>query len=400
MKIIQINTVAEYSSTGRTTIELANILDEKGFTSYIAYGQKKTNYKRSFKIGTRLENHIHNAFSRLLGNQGYYTRKGTKKFISYLEEIKPDVIHLRNLHGNYLNLKLFFEYLQKLTIPIVWTIHDCWAYTGKCSHYTEVKCYKWQTSCQSCIQLDKYPKSLFFDQSKKNYLDKKRWILSLNNLTVVSVSKWLSNELKKSYFSNRKILNIYNWIDHNIFFPRNQSKSNYKIDNNDFIILCVSAKWETHDTKFQDLIELSKRIDNKTQIILVGNILGTVDLPNNINHISYVSNTEELANIYSVSDVYIHFSLEDTFGKVIAEALSCGTPAIVYDSTACPELIAEGCGFIVKPHDIDAIISSVNFIKNKGTKHFKESCIKNSKENFSIDKNANKYINLYNSLII
>ena len=148
MKIIQINTVAEYSSTGRTTIELAKALDEKNHISYIAYGQKKTTYKRNFKIGTNLENHIHNASSRLLGNQGYYTQRGTKKLISYLELIKPDIIHLRNLHGNYINLKLLFEYLEELTTPIVWTIHDCWAYTGKCSHYPVAKCYKWETHCK------------------------------------------------------------------------------------------------------------------------------------------------------------------------------------------------------------------------------------------------------------
>ena len=159
MKVLQINTVVDFGSTGRTVSELAYSINLNGDECYCAYGQKKSSLKNSFKIGTRLENHLHNIGSRIFGKQGYFTVWGTKSLIRYIETIQPDVIHLRNLHGNYLNLKILFNYLSKANVPVVWTLHDCWAFTGKCAHYTNVECYKWQTHCFDCPQVKKYPLS-------------------------------------------------------------------------------------------------------------------------------------------------------------------------------------------------------------------------------------------------
>ncbi len=401
MIIVQINTVAEFSSTGRTTIELAKALDERGHISYIAYGQKNSTFYKSFKIGSALENHIHNAFSRIFGNQGYYSKKGTKKLISCLKAIKPDIIHLRNLHGNYINLKLLFEYLQELTIPIVWTLHDCWAYTGKCVHYTEVNCYKWETYCKKCVQVKKYPPSFFFDRTEEMFNDKKIWASKLKNLTIITVSDWLKKEVKKSFLSNRNIYTIYNWIDHNVFYPRYDSlKEKYGIQKNKFVILGISASWKKNSSKFRDFIRLSKLLLDDMQIVLVGKGDVLNEIENNIFHIPYVEDVNELASIYSMADVYVHLALEDTFGKVIVEAMSCGTPAIAYKSTVYPELINVKCGYIVEKRNIKAVFNALKKIKTIGKIKYSKHCIFHAKKTFSYKKNVKKQIELYEKLQI
>jgi putative colanic acid biosynthesis glycosyltransferase len=400
MKIFKINTVYGFGSTGRSVREIGEMLLLQGHDYYVAYGQLTCDFENSFKIGSKFENHIHNALSRITGKQGYYTKKGTNELINYIKVFDPDIIHLGNLHGNYLNFKILFNYLAIANKPVVWTLHDCWSFTGKCTHYTDIGCYKWQTHCHHCPQVKKYPPSIFFDRSSKMFADKKKWFTSVKDMTIITVSKWLEDEVKKSYLSTFPIVSIYNWVDHSVFRPQSGNlKEKYGFDKNEFIILVVSAGWNKKDSKFKDLINLSKLIADDMKIVMVGKLIGKQKLPNNISYIPYIHDISTMAEIYSMADVYVHLSVEDTFGKVIAEALSCGTPSIVYNSTACPELIGKGCGFVVEKKNVTAIYAAIQQIKTDGKISYSEKCRQYVQNNFDYSENIEKIIQLYKSIL-
>lgn len=394
-----INSVSGFGSTGSICVDLATALELQGHECFIAYGQISKGYTKTFKVGTSLENHYHNLGSRITGKQGYFTKSGTEKLVKFIEEFNPDVIHLHNLHGNYLNLEILFQYLIKVQKPVVWTLHDCWAFTGKCAHYTEVGCYKWQTHCHKCPQVHSYPPSILLDKSEAMFTDKKKWFAALNNLTLIPVSHWLEDEVKKSFLNKYPIKMIYNWVDHNIFKHNvNSLKSKYKINQNKFIILGVSAGWTAKSSKFQDFLLLSKIIDKDMQIVLIGKKDNAIEFPPNIINIPYIETSRELAQLYSDADVYVHLSREDTFGKVIAEALSCGTPAIVYNVTGCPELVGEGCGYIVAKGHVEKINEKILLIKKYGRDHYSSFCRQFVLDNFDIKKNTNAVINIYQKI--
>ena len=396
-----INSVSGYGSTGSICVDIANALEEKGHECYIAYGQLSTTYPKSFKIGTKFENHLHNIGSRLIGKQGYFSKNSTENLIEYIVEINPDLIHLHNLHGNYLNIEKLFNFLKISKIPIVWTLHDCWSFTGKCAHYTDAACFKWKTECNNCPQLKTYPPSVFFDFSKEMFLDKMNLFTSVEKMNIIPVSKWLSLQVQQSFLNKYPIVPVYNWINHSIFkeiIDRNIYRV-YNLNENKFTIILVGAIWNSNDVKWKDALKLSELIDDNMQILMIGNVLNPKLLPSNIKHIPYVNGKEELAKLYSISDVYVHLSTEDTFGKVIAEALSCGTPAIVYNSTACPEIIDEHCGYVVEKRNVKKVLEAILNIKLKGRNSFSKKCRERVLQEYDIEKNINYTIQIYQKLI-
>lgn len=404
MKVLQINTVGNSGSTGRTTKELSLFIEENGFTSYVAFGHGKiTAPDFEFKIGKVWENHLHNFFSRFSGKQGYFSKSGTLMLIKFIEDLNPDIIHLRNLHGNYLNIALLFSFLSRNDIPIVWTIHDCWAFTGKCTHYTDVNCYRWQTECFDCPQVSKYPSSVFFDKSKLMFNDKKRLFTSIKNMFVVPVSDWLLGELSKSFLNKYSIKRIYNWIDLNTFKPNYSSeRAKYGLTNEQFIVLGVSAGWKKNDKKLKDFIQLNELLQSSNEnirLVLLGKEKDKGCIPESIIHIPYTDSKESLASIYSMSDVYVHLATEDTFGKVLAEAMACGLPLIAYNSTVYPEIIKDGCGFTAAPSDLNEIYRLVKKVKVLGKDVFSDNCISIANKYFSYRNNANEYISIYKEIL-
>lgn len=397
-----INSVSGYGSTGTICEEIANVLETKGHECFIAYGQLSTNYPKSFKIGTKLENHCHNLSSRITGKQGYFTKSGTQNLISFIKSVNPDIIHLHNLHGNYLNLPILFEYLIQIQKPVVYTLHDCWGFTGKCSHYSDVACYKWQATCGNCPQIKQYPPSLFFDYSNEMFLDKKRWFGALSKLKIITVSHWLESQVKSSFLQNISIECVYNWVDSTVFKPyfSNKTLKEYSLEESKFSIILVSAYWNKQDSKWRDLLKLATLLTGREiQIIVVGHIEAVHNLPQNCISIPYVKEREKLAELYSFSDVYVHLSTEDTFGKVIAEALSCGTPGIVYNATACPEIIGAECGFVVEKNNVNEIIESILKIQSTGKSVYSEKCRNFVLQNFDIETNINQTIEVYKSIL-
>lgn len=399
MRVLQINTVYGTKSTGRTCVEVEKALQLAGHECYTAYGNGHSSSKYAYRIGSKIEYYFHNVMARITGLQGYFSFFATLRFIRYIEDLNPDIIHLRNLHANYLNLPLFFRYLKSLNKPIILNLHDCWAFTGKCTHYTDSNCAKWQSQCSNCPLIHDYPQSLFFDRTKKLHKDKNKWFKNLKNLTVIGVSKWTSEQAKMSFLSNRNILTIYNWINRDVFYPRKESDlKDYQIDESKFVILGVSSTWIEGSPKYEDFIKLSKLIPSEMQIVLIGQT-GSCNFPQNIKCIPFVEDINELAKLYSAASVYVHLSTEDTFGKVVAEALACGTPTIVYNSTALPELIEDGCGYIVKPRDVHGVLKSILKIKANGKGAYINNCITNVANNFDYSKNTNKLIKLYETVV-
>lgn len=409
MRVLQINTVCGFSSTGRTSAELAQVLLEKGHECYVAYGQGTTTFANAYKIGTRLENHAHNLGSRLLGKQGYFTKGGTKRLVQLIGRLHPDIIHLRNLHGNYLNLDILFGFLAESATPVIWTLHDCWAFTGKCAHYSAISCYKWKELCNRCPQYRKYPPSFFFDCSERMYQDKKRWFTSIQNMTLVPVSDWLAGEVRQSFLAKYPIARIYNWIDRNVFAPCGSEaartiRRRYGLADDAFVVLGVSASWSDRKgsssaDRVHDFALLSQRLRPPMQLVMLGAAKSRSSIPKNGVHIPYVHDLAELAAIYNMADVYVHLSREDTFGKVIAEALACGIPAVVYNSTACPEVVGEGCGHVAEAGNVDQVYEFLGKIQQAGKQAYSSQCVSFVDANFDLRKNTEAHMALYRKVL-
>lgn len=395
MKVLQINAVSGIRSTGRLCTEISDYLNNNGNEGYIAYS-KGISYSKGYKIGTILDGKMHGLWSRIFGMQAYFSKNSTRKLLVYISDLNPDIVHLHNLHGNFINLEIILNYLAQKDIPTVITLHDCWFFTGKCTHYTIDKCYKWQTECDNCPRLKNDNPSWFFDQTAKMYNDKKNWFNKIPRLAVIGVSDWITNEARKSFLAPANIVTrIYNWIDLDVFRPHPSIEIKKRLGIEDkFVILGVASAWS--DAKgLHQFIKLAKMISTDILIILIGGMNKNINLPDNILHIPETHEVSELVKYYSLADVYLHLSLEETFGKTIAEAMACGTPAIVYDSTACPELIAPGCGYVVIPNDLKGIFSTIQKIKLKGKSYFSENCRQHVMKNFNYITNVNKIVGLY-----
>lgn len=405
MKILQINSVCDFGSTGRTTRELADYLEQQGHECYIAYGHGSTTFHNSLKIGGKLENHFHNAFyTRILGLHGYGTQCGTHKLIKWIDEIEPDIIHLRNLHANYLNFPMLFEFIIERQIPVVFTLHDCFNFTGKCAHYTARKCYKWKTECKHCPTFrDCVAPSLFFDNSRMLFLKKQRYYGKMKHLNVVAVSKWLAEEAKQSamFATAENIQYIYNWIDYKKFHRANISEieafyEKYKLSREYKYIISVSQGWDNKASRYKDALRLAKKLPSNYRLILVGSTARGSIIEAPLVHIPYINGCSELSVAYSMAEAYIHLSVEDTFGKVIAEAMSCGTVPITFNSTACGE-IPGPYGLVVAPHDIDAIIEALPHLSK--LQEQSNDIIRYVLDNYDYHTNAQLYLDLYKKIL-
>lgn len=400
MKVLQINAVYGSGSTGRTVKELDEYLTLEGCTSLVATPSacKKDNV---YVISNTVDRKLHAICSRVTGKQAVYSNFQTNKLLKWIRSEKPDVVHLRNLHANYINVNKLLRFLGEEDIPTVITLHDCWFFTGKCTHYTSAKCDKWQTGCGNCPQLKKDIPSWFFDRTAKMWKDKKELFSAIPRLAVVGVSNWITNEGKKSFLGNAKIIKrIYNWIDLDVFYPRTDNVfAKYGVLEDKFTVLCIGAGWKDGTPRFEDLLALSNRLPKGMQIVLVGNVETEKQLPSNVTAIGYVNSVDELAKLYSQANVYVHLSREDTFGKVIAEAMACGTPAIVYHSTACPELIGENCGYVVETGNLDAVVDALLKVEKDGKAKYSNYCIEFVKENFEKEKLLSETLQLYQSLV-
>lgn len=401
MKVVQINAVYDKGSTGRIIKEMHHALIECGHESHVFTADYRQNEDNVYRIGNRIDWKIHGLLSRVFGLQGYFSHLATMRLVKSLKSISPDVVHLHNTHANYLNLKMLIKYLNANNIATVITLHDCWYFTGKCMHYTAEGCYRWKDSCGNCPKLHTDNHSWLFDRTGKMLSDKRKLFSSIAKLGVIGVSDWITAEAKQSFLAGAAIVKrIYNWIDLEAFTPcKADIHKKYNLPANKSLILCIGAGWKKSTDRFNDMIRLAEILPEHIHIVLAGHLQENVVLPSNITSIGYVDKIEDLAQLYSSVAVYVHMSREDTFGKVIAEALACGTPAVVFESTACPEIVGNGCGYVVPTGDIESMCNAIcNVVKN-GKDSYCSSCIAHAKENFEKEKLIYQTIKLYKELL-
>lgn len=401
LKVLQINILGATLSTGRTTREMHNYFLQNGIESHIACPvNKDCNDAFEFSSPNRVK--LDYVLTMLTGKEGFFSFEPTLKLIRYIKSIKPDIVHLRVLHGNCIRLKLLLSFLAKNDIATVVTMHDFWYMTGMCFHYTLRGCNKWQTGCEKCPAMINDVRQKKFDRTRLLWDTKRKCFSAIPRLAVVAVSDWELSEIKKSFLSNALILKrIYNWIDLAAFYPRDAKSFKAKLGLSEYkCILAVSASWFSGDNKgFDTYLELAKVLPDNYRIILVGEMLSSQMLSDNIISVPRIDSKDELAMYYSLADVYLNLSKEETFGKVSAEALSCGTPLVAYNSTANKELVPEGGGAVVNSLDVNEILGAVKSILSKDKAYYTPICRAFAEKNFSKENNINEYITLYKNLL-
>lgn len=387
MKLVQINTVCN-GSTGKIMGDIQRTANKTGFETISFYGRRK-GYKdlKCEKIGGFFSFWYHVFLTTIFDMQGHGSYFKTKKLVRRIKEENPDIIHLHNIHGYYINYKVLFKYLKnEYKGKLFWTFHDCWPFTGHCPYFDLVNCNKWQKQCYKCPNKKKYPISLFFDRSYKNYLEKQKLFTNLNNLTIITPSDWLNKLVKKSFLKDYKVVTINNGIDLNLFKPTidNTIKNKYNIPENKKILLGVASIWEERKG-LKDFLKLSNIIDDEFIIVLVG--LNKRQIKNlkkyeNIIGIERTENQLELVKLYSVTTWFLNLTYEDNYPTVNLESIACGTPVITYNTGGCPEQISKDTGYVVDIGNIEKVKELIN----------KNIIIKNKKIN---DNKINSIIDLY-----
>lgn len=399
MKIAQLNMVHN-GSTGVIMLNIAKTARACGHKaktySAVPFSKGKRNEKTGldehFMWGTRLGRAFHYYTGRAFGVNGLLSGRGTKKLLRALDEFKPDIIHLHNLHFFCINFPKLFNYIKKNNIKTVWTLHDCWAFTGHCPHFVTVGCEKWKTKCENCPLYRQYPKS-FLDDSKRMYKLKQKWFCGVENMTLVTPSRWLADLTRQSFLKQYPVKVISNGIDLSVFAPvASDFKKNHGCDNKK-LVLGVAFGWG--DKKGLDVfIELSKRLEADYQIVLVG----TDDsinrlLPPNIISVPRTNSAAELAKIYSAADVFVNPTRADTFPTVNMEALACGTPVVTFDTGGSPEIIDKTCGIVVPCGDIDGLEKEIRHVCTRAL-YSSQACV-NRAGDFDMNSKFKEYVKLY-----
>lgn len=396
-KLLQINVTSNWGSTGKIAEQIGVLAQQQGWDSYVAYGRyANPSQLKTIKIGTKLDVYRHYAENRFLDREGLASQSATQHFLKQVDKIKPDIVHLHNIHGHYLNYPLLFEYLKKKNIPVVWTLHDCWAFTGHCYHFEEIGCERWKKRCYQCPQT--YPISL--DKSENNYELKNRFFTSLTSLTLVPVSDWLGGLVKDSYLKNQSIRIIKNGIDLNIFKPQipdDKIRTKYDIGERKIIMGCASV-WPP-SKGFADFIQLRELLPvSDYVIILVGLYKEQIStLPDGIIGIERTNSVNELASLYSIADVFVNPTYSDNYPTTNLEAMACGTPVITYKTGGSPEAVDDKTGFVVEQGNILALAKAIKEMKQHPLSS--NDCRKRAEEYFDKEKCYEKYIQLYNDLI-
>lgn len=397
-RIVAINGI-NYASTGKITLNVASEARNSGYEVETYFrnskeGKKHPNPHQHF-IGSRIDKLISERLAYIFGLSGYFNVYNTSLFINELKEIKPDLVHIHSLCDSYLNINMLFKYLKKADIPVIWTLHDSFPFTGRCA---QNRCTKWQTGCGNCPHKDYYPGTLFLDNSRQVLKTRSRIYNYLDKLTIVTPSKWLADLAKLSHFGTKHDIRVINnGIDLNIFRP---VKSDFRKQHNledKFLILGLAYYWD--ESKGLDVfIELSKRLDDRFKIIMVGtnDELDKI-LPDNIISIHRTHSQEELVKIYSACDLFVNPTRDENYPTVHMEAIACGLPVLTFDVGGCKEMLNSECGDSVGMDDIDGMVNKIIDISINNPFN-KKDCLEHAKS-FNQELKYKEYVDLYNQLL-
>lgn len=397
-KVLLINVTCGFGSTGRIVTGIYDELTRRGYTCKVAYGR---NYAPkgydAYRIGTEFDVNVHGVLSRITDRHGFYSKKATKELIEEIKEFDPDIIHLHNLHGYYLDVDGLFKYLRESKKQIIWTLHDCWTFTGHCTHFEFAGCNRWKEECGKCVQLREYPKSLVFDSSKKNLSQKRELFSGIPGMKLVTPSKWLKEKVENSFMGEYPVAVVPTGIDTEVFRPSvSDLKTKYGIKNK-FVILGAANPWRERKG-YDEFIKLSEKISDKYAIVMIGLKDKQIKVLSgkNIIALKRTDSIQEMAAWYSAADAYVNLTFEDTFPTTNIEALSCGTPVVTYRVGGSPESLTTDCGFIIDPSDIDGVINALEKIR-KG-KDMTEKCLERASLYSAPKRFAQYYCEVYEPL--
>lgn len=395
MKIVSINTVS-YGSTGKIMLQIADHVRKQGHevtTFSTVSGKQKQVIENHHFYCTYFEYCVHYVLGKLTGGNGLFSVAATIRLLYAMKKIAPDIVHLHNLHGFCINLPMLFSWLKKSRVKVIWTLHDCWAFTGHCSHFDMANCEKWKSGCSECPIYRAYPESIV-DNSRYMWLHKKKWFTGLSDLTLVTPSQWLADLTRNSFLSSYPVKVIHNGIDLNVFKPTiSNIREKLDITSEQYLVLGVAMPWSNR--KGLDVfIEMAKRLSNDYRIVLVGtDEKMEVALPANITAIHRTHDQKELAEIYTAADVFVNPTREDNFPTVNLEALACGTPVATFYTGGSPECIDNTCGIVVPKDNITAMEESVRLICEKGI-FTDKACLQRAKA-YAMEHRFEEYLSLY-----
>ena len=403
-----INTVCNSGSTGRISAEIASLAQQRGHNVCFAYGRgSHPDDIQGYKIGNRIDFICHVLLNFVFGKSGFGSRIVTKRFLNWLKKNQPDIINIHNLHGFYIHVGMFFDYIKANDIPVVWTLHDCWSFTGQCAHFDYVGCDKWKRGCYKCpIFRTEYPYSLFCDNSEKNYIDKRRVFTGVKNLIIVTPSEWLSNLVKDSFLKEYEVKIINNGIDLNKFRIIRDDKSliselreQNNISEQKKVVLGVANVW-TERKGLNSFYQLANILPEEYIIVLVGistRIAKTIKnkYRGKIIGIKHTESIDELVCWYNLADVFVNPTLEDNFPTTNIEALACGTPVVTYKTGGSPESIDDNCGIVVDRADVVELRNAVIFA---GSRKIHRDICRNRAEIYSKTDRLMQYVLLMESM--
>lgn len=400
MRLLLINVALGFGSTGRIIEGIGGLASSQGWDVYVAHGARYVNQSslKSYQVTTIAGEILHYIESTLFDAQGRGSRRETKRFLEEIERINPDVVHIHNIHGCFLNYPMLFRYLREKNIPVAWTLHDCWALTGHCVHFMRTNCEQWKTQCVKCPQKYDFPSSYLLDRCKSNYSLKKQLFTAIDGMRITTVSSWLKGVVEQSYLCKFPVDVVPNGIDTSEYiYTEGGIRERYRIGDKKLLLAVASGFGDRKG--IYDFVKLSKMLPKEYQLLLVGtNDNDKRVLPDNVIAVSRTNGAAELTAFYSAADVLLSLSYEETFGLTIIEAMSCGTPAIVYDNTAQPELITPETGLVVANGDVEGAKKAIEEVCSKGKAHFSPACRDHALE-YDEKKIYQKYLDLYEGMI-
>lgn len=409
-KLLQINPVLRRNtSTGKIMQEIGELAMSRGWESWIAYSRGRDGFKpelcksKLLPVGSRLSVALHGLETRLFDRHGLGSRLATRRFVKELRRLDPDIIHIHNIHGYFLNYKILFRYLAECGKPVIWTVHDCWLYTGHCYHYASAGCDKWQTACRQCPQKRAFPSSLLLDRSAVNFRDKKEAFLSVpkGKFLIVTVSEWMKAEMSRSFLKDSRFRVIHNGIDTDAFSPQGdrEVRSRYGLGDRT-VILGLASIW-LREKGFDDLVKMASGLRTDEVLVMVGGMSPEQksSLPEGVVSVSRTENVQQLAALYSAAVAFVNPTWQDNYPTVNLEAISCGTPVVTYRTGGSVESVTPGTGFVVEQGDVDGLLACVRRVEALGKASFSHACRDYALKHFRKQDRYAEYLALYKSLL-
>lgn len=395
MKLLQINACYGFGSTGTIVRDLQDACLKNGIDCVVAYSQSKGPVRRGYHMGNLVSNKLHALLSRISGKQGYFSLFSTRRLLKFLDQYQPDVLHLHNLHGCYINVPMLLRYAAKHDVAVIVSLHDCWFYTGGCSHYTSAACDRWLQACGHCPRRYEEAAAYLWDASARILADRKRLFGGIKDLTAVGVSHWIAEEAHRTVFQNAKCVAIHNGIDTAFFHPVDASafRRRHHLEGKT-LILAPSNKWfkEINRASFAFF---ASRLTDDVRMVFIGNGCDEARLTDKMVNIGFVASREEIREVYSAADVMVNCTREESLSLLNVEVQACGTPVVTYSNTGVKETVDGRCGFAVENGNEVALWDAVLGVLAKGRAHFSEACVAWARAEFDKDANYQKYLQLY-----